>query len=109
MFKLKKDIRLMKIISFIIIFILVIFGISFALLNASVVTLNYYFGSIKMSLSLLLVFTLGLGVLIAFLIALWSILKNKNQNRRLKNRIKQLELEIEKLKNVTIEQGKAEL
>lgn len=99
----------MKVISFIIIFLLIVFGISFALLNANVVTLNYYFGSVKMSLSLLLVFTLGLGALIAFLIALWSILKNKNHNRRLKNRIKQLELEIEKLKMPPPSQGTPQL
>lgn len=99
----------MKIVSLLIVLLLIIFGISFALLNANIVTLNYYFGTIKMSLSLLLVLTLGLGILIGFIVSLWSILKNKNQNRRLKNRVRQLEAELAKLKITTPEEGKLEL
>lgn len=84
----------MRIISYIIAIILILFGLSFALLNASPVKLNYYVGSIDISLSLLLVLTVGLGILIGFIVALGRILKLKNKNYQLKSRLKQVEHEL---------------
>jgi lipopolysaccharide assembly protein A len=84
----------MRIISSIIAVILIILGLSFALLNANPVVLNYYVGNIRISLSLLLVLAVGLGILIGFSISIGSILKLKRKNHLYKNRVKQLEQEI---------------
>jgi lipopolysaccharide assembly protein A len=89
----------MKIISYIVIIILIILGLTFALLNAQSVTLNYYLGSLNISLSLLLVITIGLGILMGLILALFPILKLKTGNYHLKSHIKQLERAIENSQN----------
>ena len=81
----------MRIISYIILLIIILAGITFAILNAELVTLNYYFGAGKISLSLLMVLCLGIGVLLGLLTALWPILRLKRKNYRLKSQLKQLE------------------
>lgn len=79
----------MRIFSYIILLIIIILGVTFAVLNAELVKLNYYFGSIEISLSLLLVLSLGIGVIIGLLLALKSILKLKRKNYQLRKESKQ--------------------
>jgi putative membrane protein len=43
------------------------FGIAFAVLNANIVTINYYFAKSNLPLSLLLIITLFLGFLLGLL------------------------------------------
>lgn len=81
----------MRIISYIILVIIVILGLSFALLNAEPVTLNYYIGTRQISLSLLLVLFLGVGVVFGLIVAIIPILKLKSKNRHLKSQLKQLQ------------------
>lgn len=88
----------MRIFSFIFAIILIFFGITFALLNATPVKLNYYIGTASLSLSLLLIIAVGFGILIGFIVALGAILKLKKKNYHLKNRVQQLEKEIVSLK-----------
>lgn len=83
----------MRIFSYIVAIILIVFGLTFSLLNASPVMLNYYIGSAKISLSLLLILTVGLGMLIGFIVLLGPILRLKKRNYQLRNRVKQLEQE----------------
>lgn len=92
----------MKILSLLFMLILIFFGISFAILNARFVTLNYYFGHSEVSLSLLLVLTMSFGALIGFLLATPSIFRLKRAQSRLKSRIKQAELEVENLRSIPI-------
>jgi lipopolysaccharide assembly protein A len=84
----------MRIISFIIAIILILIGLSFALLNAAPVNLNYYVGTVTLSLSLLLILTLGVGIIIGLLALLAPIFKLKRRNHRLSVRVRQLEQEI---------------
>lgn len=86
----------MRIFTYIIAIILIIFGLTFALLNANPVKLNYYIGTANISLSLLLVLTVGLGILIGFIVSLAPIFRLKKKNYQLKNRVKQLEQELAK-------------
>jgi putative membrane protein len=84
----------MRIFSYLIAIILILFGLSFAFLNASAVKLNYYVGSFSISLSLLLILTVGLGILIGFIVSLVPIIKLKKKNYHLKNRVKELERQV---------------
>ncbi len=84
----------MRIFTFLVAIILIVLGLTFALLNAMPVNLNYYFGVKEISLSLLLVLAVGLGILIGFIVALGRILKMKKRDYQLKNRIRQLEKEV---------------
>jgi putative membrane protein len=85
----------MRIVTFIITIILIVFGLTFALMNAMPVTLNYYVGVLHISLSLLLVLTLRFGILIGLIVALGPILRTKKEKHLLRNRVKHLEHELE--------------
>lgn len=95
---------LMKVISYIIILLLVIVGVSFAVLNAEYVTLNYYVGKIQLSLSLLLILTLALGVVIGMLGWLKAWVTLKYQNRTLRTHLKNAEKEIESLRTRSLQE-----
>lgn len=81
----------MRIFSYFFLFIVVLLGFTFAVLNAEPVNLNYYVGARSISLSLLLVLCVGIGVLVGLLITFVSIIRVKRENRQLKNALKSLE------------------
>ncbi|MFT3742053.1 MAG: LapA family protein [Gammaproteobacteria bacterium] len=88
--------KILRLISYLIILVIVILGVSFAITNDTPVTLKYYLGTATLPLSLLLVYTLGLGIILGFVANLWPYFKLRNQNRQLKNQLKQLQLEKER-------------
>lgn len=88
----------MRIISAIIILIILILGISFAFLNAEPVIVNYYLGSSKFPLSLLLVLVFGCGALIGIVVSLPIWLRLKKQNLVLSHRVKNVEKELANLR-----------
>lgn len=92
----------MKFFSYAIILLLVVFGLSFAVLNAEYVTLNYYVGKSQISLSLLLVFTLVLGVVLGMMACFKPWFTLKRQNHSLCLRIKNVEKEVENLRTMPI-------
>lgn len=81
----------MRILGLIIILILILLGVSFAILNSEVVHVNYYFGMNNMPLSLLLVGTLIVGILLGWIVMILKVLRIRLENRRLRKRIDQLE------------------
>ena len=92
----------MRIFSYIFFLLIMLFGITFAVLNANQVAFNYYFAIKQISLALLLVFSFGIGILIGFIFTAVSILKAKAESRRLKSRLKVAEKEIENLRAIPI-------
>ncbi len=92
----------MRIFSYIILFIILILGLTFAALNATPVAFDYYVGNRNISLSLLLVYTLGVGIILGAIAALGPIFRLKRQNMRLKGRVKEAEKEIENLRAIPI-------
>lgn len=89
--------KIKRIVTYLILLLVLLLGISFAGINAKLVTFDYYFNSTEITLSLLLAYTLGIGILLGFLSALFSIIQLKNKNRKLKNQLKKA------LKNATPE------
>jgi putative membrane protein len=92
----------MKIVSFVIFMLVLILGVSFAVLNAAPVTINYYFNTSKLALSLLLVIVLGIGAFIGWLTGLWVWMRLKAENFRLSHRIKTLEKELNQLRTLPV-------
>ncbi len=86
--------KIVRIISYIIIAIIIILGISFAIANDKPVDLHYYFGTVSVALSLLLVYCLGIGIILGFLAMVYPCLKAKRQNKSQQQRINQLESEL---------------
>ncbi len=84
----------MRIFSTLLIAAIILVGITFAILNSSPVVLNYYFGSHKISLSLLLALTLGVGVLCGLILFIPTFFRLKKGNYKLKHQVKQLEKDL---------------
>lgn len=66
--------------------IIVVMGLSFAMLNTEVVQLNYYFGSTSMALSLLLIIILLVGAVLGALSTLGMLLRQRAEITRLRRR-----------------------
>ena len=92
----------MRVFSYVIMIVIVCFGIVFAVANANAVVFNYYLGSKQVPLSLLLVFAFGGGVILGFIFALPNWFRLKRDKRKLKARIKLVEQEIGNLRNLPI-------
>lgn len=93
----------MRIISLILLILLVLLGITFAILNAEVVNIHYYFGRSQMPLSLLLVLTFSLGMLIGLLVSSVFYFRAKRELFRLKSRLRTTEKEIENLRAIPLQ------
>ena len=92
----------MRIFSYLLILIVIFFGVVFAALNASTVIFNYYLGVRPMPLSLLLVFAFGGGMIFGFIFALPTWFRLKRDKRKLKARVKLIEAEVENLRTLPI-------
>jgi putative membrane protein len=88
----------MRIFSFLVILIVLILGVTFAVMNAEPVSINYYLNTSKIPLSLLLVLVIGIGAFIVWLTGLWMWLRLKTENFRLHHQIKTLEKELAQLR-----------
>lgn len=80
--------KIKYIISSLFLIIILLLGLSFATINANSVSVNYYLGIKLIPLSLLLVYTLGVGILLGFLTTVIPLLKLKKENHTLKNTLK---------------------
>jgi lipopolysaccharide assembly protein A len=87
--------------AFFFIFLLVL-GLGFALLNASPVELNYYFGRVELPLAFALVLTLATGTLLGLLGTLNMVFKLKRENMKLKKIIKASERELTQLRALPV-------
>lgn len=92
----------MKVISFLFLIAVVVLGVTFAVLNAGAVEINYYFGARKVSLSLLLAYALGVGMLVGFLASLSSLIRLKKDNVKQKKTIKDIKQEVDNLRSIPI-------
>lgn len=88
---------MMRIFTFILLLIILFFGISFAILNAKVVVMDYYFGVANLPLSLLLGITLIIGAIIGWLVGLGMLLKARATQHHLR---KQLAIAQKEIKNL---------
>jgi len=92
-----------RIISYILLLLIILFGITFAALNSDSVTINYYIGRSVLPLSLLLVLVFAFGCLIGIVAGLWLLIKAKIRNRRLRQRLQLAEKEIENLRAIPLQ------
>ncbi len=93
----------MRIITYILLLLIIILGITFALLNHSPVTFNYYLGQLVLPLSMLLIISFAFGSLLGLLVSLWIYIKLKISNFRLHKHLKVAEKEIENLRAIPLQ------
>lgn len=84
------------------ILLIILFGLSFSLLNAARVDVDYYFGAIGMPLSLALVAALIVGAVLGVLSALGVVLGKQRELRRLRKRVRDSEKELSELRRLPL-------
>ena len=92
----------MKVFTYIIMLLVLVLGVSFAILNATPVPFNYYVGKNELPLSLLLVITLAFGGFLGLAAGLVMHLKMKRENFRLGRKIKLVEKELTNIRKIPL-------
>lgn len=87
----------MRIIGFVIILVIILIGVSFAMLNSQTVHFNYYVGEHDIALSLLLAAALLIGVILGWLVMLSRLFSYRLLIRRLRKRVRTAEQALEDL------------
>lgn len=93
----------MRIIMTIVYLVMILFGVSFAALNATAVEVNFYFTTMKMPISVLMITTLGIGILIGFFMFLFRYWHLKREHRKIKNQLALTEKEIKNLRSIPLQ------
>lgn len=89
-----------RIIIFTLLLLVALTGLSFALMNAEPVTLNYYFGKLQAPLSLVLVIALAFGAVMGVLASMWVVITQKREMAKLRKAAKLTEKEITNLRSL---------
>lgn len=92
----------MRIFTYLFMLLIILFGISFAVLNAEPVLINFYIGTSKLPLSLLLILALFVGVALGLIVTLFFMLKYRRSYHQLKYRLKTAEKEISNLRAIPV-------
>lgn len=92
----------MRILSLGILLIVLLLGLSFAVLNSGTITVNYYMGEREIPLSVALVLALVLGALLGILSALGVILRQRTRISRLNRAVTMTEKEVMNLRSLPI-------
>lgn len=93
-----------RILAFIFFLLVLVFGLIFGLLNADPVTVNYYFGTREMPLSVVLVMMLVVGALAGALAGLGLVLKTKREVHRLRRENRVSEKELNNLRSLPLKE-----
>ena len=93
----------MKLFKTFFLIIIVLFLIYFLGMNNARVDIDLLFKKINgVSISMVIFGSLSLGVIVGYIIAVFSVLSSKAQNRKLQNKIKNLSDELNNLRNVAV-------
>lgn len=92
----------MRIVITIFYLLLILLGVSFAVLNATSVQVNFYFTTLKMPISVLMTLMMGVGILLGLFLFLYRYLRLKGECRKVKNQLKLTEREIKNLRAIPL-------
>ncbi len=87
-----------RLVGFLFVVVLVVIGLSFAVLNSQPVSLNYYFGYRDIPLSMIVVLSLAAGAVIGVLVSAGLILRLKAQAGRLRRKLRNAEKDSDQLR-----------
>lgn len=91
-----------RILVFVILLVVALLGLSFALMNAELVSLNYYFATIQVPLSMVVVLAIVVGALLGVLTMLGMALGQKRELAKMRKSIKLAEMEISNLRSLPL-------
>lgn len=92
----------MRILRYILFILLLLLALSFALLNAEAVNINYYLGMSQVPLSILLVFAFGIGCIVGLLVSMSWYLRSKWHSRKMAQRLELAEKELANLRTMPL-------
>ena len=87
----------MKIFTYLCVLFLIVLGVSFSLLNAGTVTVNYLLGSRVLPISFLIIISAAVGAVLTLFVCVLSVLRHKATSYRLRKKIESLEKTINTL------------
>ena len=87
-----------RLVGFLFLLVLVVLGLSFAVLNSQKVSLNYYFGYLDIPLSMIVVLSLATGAVIGVLVSAGLMLRLKAQTRQLRRKLRNAEKDSDQLR-----------
>lgn len=87
-----------RIARLLLLFAILLFGLAFHLKNNQQIELNYYLGTIELSLSLLIVLTLCLGSVLGIVASLPLVIRLKRQQLKLNRQVQNTKKEINNLR-----------
>jgi lipopolysaccharide assembly protein A len=93
---------MLRLLGFVLLFALVLLGLSFAVLNAGAVEIHYYLGALEVPLSLALVSMLALGVVLGLVVGLGVVLAQKRRIHQLEKKVATTATEIDNLRAIPI-------
>lgn len=91
-----------RVIGLIFILVVLVFGLTFGIMNAESVQIDYYFGMGEMPLSLILVIAFVVGALFGAVVNAGMILKLKRQIFKLRKEVRVTEKEVRNLRALPI-------
>lgn len=91
-----------RLIGLIIVLLLIGFGLSFALLNAEPVVVDYYLGTASLPLSLALTLSLVIGALLGLLTASAILVRQRRKVARLRRQLGQADRELGELRKLPL-------
>ncbi|MEJ1383911.1 MAG: LapA family protein [Candidatus Sedimenticola sp. (ex Thyasira tokunagai)] len=92
----------MQFLKLLFVLIIALVGAAFAVMNAEAVNLNYYFGTMELSLSIILVAAVIVGALLGAVAGLGGVISLRHENRRLRREAKLASQEITSLRTIPI-------
>lgn len=95
-----------RLLGFAALLVIALFGLSFALLNATRVDVDYYFGVVAAPLSLALLIALILGAMLGALSALGVLAGKQRELRRLRRRVRDSEKELSELRRLPLKDNR---
>jgi putative membrane protein len=93
-----------RLLGFLFLLVLVVLGLSFAVLNSQSVSLNYYFGYRDIPLSMIVVLSLTAGAVIGVLVSAGLMLRMKAQTRQLRRKLRNAEKDSDQLRVLPAEE-----
>ena len=91
-----------RIITFVLLLLVSLLGLTFALMNAEPVQLNYYFGSIEAPLSLVIVIAIIVGAALGVLASTGIVFGQKRELAKLRKSKKLAEQEVSNLRSLPL-------
>lgn len=82
----------MRIVMIIIYLSLILFGVSFSALNATSVSINFYFVTYSLPISMVMALMFGLGTFFGVLLYVFKYWRLKSKYRRIRSQIKSTKL-----------------